>query len=135
MVTACSYRLYVTLYDSLIRDNLSWLGGRVGRSHDALLLQIAHLFGTMCHISIISDMLRQGVNSLAQWLDTPAIRVRIPSGTWDFFFKLRIISYLRIFIFVLKRVLTNEKKIMIKTSSHLKFTLTDAALTPGLDMV
>ena len=32
-------------------------------------------------------MLRQGVNSLAQRLDTPAIRVRIPSGTWDFFFQ------------------------------------------------
>ena len=37
----------------------------------------------------ISDILRQGVDSLAQWLEhwisTPAVRVRIPSGTWDFF--------------------------------------------------
>ena len=43
----------------------------------------------MYHISTISDTLRQGVDSLAQWLEhwisTPAIRVRIPSGTWDFF--------------------------------------------------
>ena len=43
----------------------------------------------MYHISTISDMLRQGVDSLAQWLEywisTPAVRVRIPSGTWDFF--------------------------------------------------
>ena len=43
----------------------------------------------MYHISTISDILRQGVDSLAQWLEhwisTPAVRVRIPSGTWDFF--------------------------------------------------
>ena len=42
----------------------------------------------MYHISTISDILRQGVDSLAQWLEhwisTPAVRVRIPSGTWDF---------------------------------------------------
>ena len=40
-------------------------------------------------------ILHQGVDSLAQWLQhlssTPAIRVRIPSGTWDVF-KLCIIS-------------------------------------------
>ena len=43
----------------------------------------------MYHICTISDILRQGVDSLAQWLEhwisTPAVRVRIPSGTWDFF--------------------------------------------------
>ena len=43
----------------------------------------------MYHISTISDILRHGVDSLAQWLEhwisTPAVRVRIPSGTWDFF--------------------------------------------------
>ena len=43
----------------------------------------------MYHISTISDILRQGVDSLAQWLEhwisTPAVWVRIPSGTWDFF--------------------------------------------------
>ena len=43
----------------------------------------------MYHISTISHILRQGVDSLAQWLEhwisTPAIRVRIPSGTWNFF--------------------------------------------------
>ena len=43
----------------------------------------------MSHISTISDKLRQGVDALAQWLEhwvsTPAVRVRIPSGTWDFF--------------------------------------------------
>ena len=43
----------------------------------------------MYHISTISDILRQGVDSLAQWLEhwisTPAVGVRIPSGTWDFF--------------------------------------------------
>ena len=33
------------------------------------------------------------------WISTPAVRVRIPSGTWDFF-KFCIISCLRIFIFV-----------------------------------
>ena len=42
----------------------------------------------MYHICTISDILRQGVDSLAQWLEhwisTPAVRVRIPSGTWDF---------------------------------------------------
>ena len=34
-------------------------------------------------------MLRQGVDYLAQWsehwISTPAIRVRIRSGTWDFY--------------------------------------------------
>ena len=54
-----------------------------------VLCPIAQLFDTMYHISTISDTLRQGVDSLAQWLEhwisTPAIRVRIPSGTWDFF--------------------------------------------------
>ena len=43
----------------------------------------------MYHISTISDIMRQGVDSLAQWLEhwisNPAVRVRIPSGTWDFF--------------------------------------------------
>ena len=43
----------------------------------------------MYHICTISDILRQGVNSLAQWLEhwisTPAVRVRIPSGMWDIF--------------------------------------------------
>ena len=43
----------------------------------------------MYHICTISGVLRQGVDSLAQWLEhwisTPAVRVRIPSGTWDFF--------------------------------------------------
>ena len=43
----------------------------------------------MYHISTISDILRQGVDSLAQWLEhwisTRAVRVRIPSETWDFF--------------------------------------------------
>ena len=47
------------------------------------------MFDTMYHICTISDILRQGVDSLAQWLEhwisTPAVRVRIPSGTWDFF--------------------------------------------------
>ena len=42
----------------------------------------------MYHICTISDILRQEVDSLAQWLEhwisTPAVRVRIPSGTWDF---------------------------------------------------
>ena len=37
----------------------------------------------------ISDILRQRVDSLAQWLEhwisTLAVRVRIPFGTWDFF--------------------------------------------------
>ena len=51
--------------------------------------KIAQLFDTMYHISTISDMLRQGVDSLAQWLEhwisTPAVRVRNPSGTWDCF--------------------------------------------------
>ena len=45
---------------------------------------------TMYHKCTISDILRQGVESLAQLLEhcisTPAIAVRIPSGTWDFFF-------------------------------------------------
>ena len=71
--------------------------------YDAYLLLIAQLFDTMYHISTISDILREGVDSLAQWLEhwisTPAVQVRIPSGTWDFF-KLCIISLLRIFIFV-----------------------------------
>ena len=43
----------------------------------------------MYHISTISDKVRQGVDSLAQWLEhwisTPAVRARISSGTWDFF--------------------------------------------------
>ena len=43
----------------------------------------------MYHISTISDILRQGVDCLAQclehWISTPAVRGRIPSGTWDFF--------------------------------------------------
>ena len=44
----------------------------------------------MDHISTISDILRQGVDSLAQWLlkhwiSNPAVRVRIPSGAWDLF--------------------------------------------------
>ena len=43
----------------------------------------------MYHISTISNILRQGLDSLAQWLEhwisTPAVRVRIPSWTWDFF--------------------------------------------------
>ena len=51
--------------------------------------EIAQPFDTMYHISTISDILRQGVDSLAQWLEhwisTPAIRVQIPSGTWDFY--------------------------------------------------
>ena len=51
--------------------------------------EIAQLFDTMYQISSICDIMRQGVDSLAQWLQhwiyTPAVRVRIPSGTWDFF--------------------------------------------------
>ena len=58
----------------------------------------------MYHISTITDILRQRVDPLAQWLEhwisKPTVRVRIPSGTWDFFFKLCIISYLRVFIIV-----------------------------------
>ena len=43
-------------------------------------------FETMYHIlSTISDILRQGVDSLAEWLEhrfsTPVVRIRIPSGT------------------------------------------------------
>ena len=57
----------------------------------------------MYRISTISDILRQGVDSLVQWFEhwisTPAVQVRIPSRTWDFS-KLCIISYLRIFTFV-----------------------------------
>ena len=62
-----------------------------------------HSFDTMHHISTISDILPQGVDSVAQWLErwisTSAIRVRIQSGAWHFF-KLCFISYLRIFIIV-----------------------------------
>ena len=51
--------------------------------------KIAQLFDTIYHISTTFDILRQGVDSLAQWLEhwisTPAVRVRIPSGTWDSF--------------------------------------------------
>ena len=49
------------------------------------------LFDTMYPISRNSDILRQGLDFLAQWLEqwisTQAIRLRIPSGTWDFFFQ------------------------------------------------
>ena len=67
-------------------------------------------------MSTISDILRQGVDSLVQWLEH---WISIPTGTLSlntnkqtsgpgsnpirdvgFFFKLCIISYLRIFIFV-----------------------------------
>ena len=52
-------------------------------------LEIAQLFDTMYHISTISDTRCQGVDSLAQlselWISTPAVRVRIPSGTRDLF--------------------------------------------------
>ena len=66
-------------------------GWKVGLTdHDAKHLYIAQLFDIMYPISTISDILRQGVNSLAQWLEhwisTPAILVRIPKRTWDFFF-------------------------------------------------
>ena len=57
---------------------------------------IYSIFDTMYHTCTISDILRQGVDSLAQWLEhwisTPAVRVRIPSGTWDFFKLCIIIS-------------------------------------------
>ena len=47
-----------------------------------------YIYDTLYHICTISDILRQGVDSLAQWLEhwisTLAIGVRIPSGTWDF---------------------------------------------------
>ena len=43
----------------------------------------------MYPITIISDILRQEVDSLAQWLEhwisTPAILIRFPPGTWEFF--------------------------------------------------
>ena len=74
-------------------------GWKVGltKMHDAY-------HSTICHISTNADKLRQTVDSLAQWLEqwisTPAVRVRIPSGMWDLFFKLCIISYLRSFKFV-----------------------------------
>ena len=35
--------------------------------------------------SCISDILLHGVDPLEHWISTPAIKVRIPSGTWDFF--------------------------------------------------
>ena len=70
---------------------MPFLVGRVGRSHDT------QPFDTLYPISPISDILRKGVGYLAQslehWISTPAIRVRI-------FFKLCIISQLRMFIFV-----------------------------------
>ena len=51
--------------------------------------KIAQLFDTMYHICTICDILRQEVDSLAQWLEhwisTRSVRVRIPPGTWDFF--------------------------------------------------
>ena len=58
----------------------------VGRSGWQITLCVAskkgQLFDTMYHISKISDILRQGVGSLAQWLEywisTPAVVVRIP---------------------------------------------------------
>ena len=41
--------------------------------------KITQVFNTMYHISTISDILRQGVDSLSQWLEhwisTPAVRV------------------------------------------------------------
>ena len=47
------------------------------------------MFDTMQPINTISDILGQGVDSLAQWLEhwisAPAIQVRIPSGFWEFF--------------------------------------------------
>ena len=43
----------------------------------------AYLFDTMYRISTISEIVRQGVDSMAQWLErwisTPAIRVRMQS--------------------------------------------------------
>ena len=51
----------------------------------------------------ISDILRQGVDSLAQWLEhwisTPAVRVRIPSGTWDFFQTMHHILVTNLFLY------------------------------------